>query len=156
MNRIVLEFVPRDADETQHLTEHLMTLQEVDSVSVDHGGDDRFAAEAALVIVVLGSAGLAALTRLADWLRDRRDCLLVVDARGVDLHVEERCDIAGRRGQVIIVTSAAEQVVIQRNDAVLDLQAIVTNAIDHSTEAAAALARSAGASAQIERPRTNL
>lgn len=150
MDQLHFEFVPQDDDEPQRLAEYLSALDGIDSVAVDQEEGARFAAETAIVIVILGSAGLAAVTRLADWLRDRRDCLLVIDARGEDLHIEERCDISGRRGHVIIVTKGDEQVVIQRNEAVLDLQAIVVRAVDQSAEAAAVLARSAGAAAQVE------
>jgi hypothetical protein len=149
MNTLVFEFVPSTDGEMEDLAEYLSELDEVGAVTVEDSETSRFAAETALVVIALGSAGLAAFTRLVDWLRDRRDCLLVVDARQEDLRVEERCDVVGRRGQVVIVTSGREQVVIERSDA-LNLQAIVTQAIEQSAEAAASLAKSLGGVAHIE------
>jgi hypothetical protein len=156
MNRLTFEFVPQSDGEADDLVLQLSALDGIESVSAKQSDTSRFAAETALVIVLLGSAGLAVLARLTDWLRDRQDCLLVIDARHEDLRIEERRDIAGRRGQVVIITSGMEQVVIKRNDAVLDLQALVTRALDKSAEAAAELARSTGANASVEAPRGDI
>jgi hypothetical protein len=156
MSVISFEFVPESADESQQLVEDLKLIGGVSDVRLESDSDDRFLPAAVVVIVVVGSSGLAALTRIADWLRDRRDCLLVVDARGTTVKVEERCDISGRRGQVIVVTGPDEQVVIHKNEAILDLQAIVTAAIGKSASSVAGLAESAGARAEIEKPRSQL
>lgn len=156
MNRLVFEFVPRSGDEVDALADHLSQLEAIEAVTVERGDASRLAAETALLVILLGSAGLAAFTRLVDWLRDRRDCLLVLDARHDDLRVTERCDVVGRRGQVIIVTSGNEQVVIERSDAGLDLQAIVMRAIDQSAEAATSLAKSLGAAARVEPPQGDI
>lgn len=156
VNRLVFEFVPRSDDEADDLANHLSQVEAIEAVTVERGDASRLAAETALLIIVLGTAGLAAFTGLVDWLRDRRDCLLIVDARHEDLRVTERCDVVGRRGQVIIVTSGKEQVVIERSDVGLDLQAIAMRAIDQSADAAASLAKSLGATARVEPPQGDI
>lgn len=150
MSRIIVELVPGQPGELDELFEVLTSSGGVDDVELQQGDDAGLAAETALLIIVLGSAGLAAVTQVVDWLRDRRDCLLVVDARGGDLKIQERCDIVGRRGQVVIVTPADQHVVIHKQEAPLDLQAIVAQAIDRSAAAAVQLAAAAGATAYTE------
>jgi hypothetical protein len=155
-DRLVMQFVPRSPDDAADFRHHLTAEDGVEDVLLQTRTDSGFAAETVLAIVILGSAGLAALTRIADWVRDRDDCLLLIDTRGGQLRVDERCDIVGRRGQVIIVTGSDEQVVIQKNEAILDLQSLVTHAIDKSAAAVADLARTAGASAEVQHPRSDL
>lgn len=151
-SQLVVQFVPQSPQDAGHLRDFLMDEGHVEDVLLQARTDAGFAAETVLAVVILGSAGLAAITRIVDWLRDRNDCLLVIDTRGGQLRVDERCDIVGRRGQVIIVTSPEEQVVIRTNQAILDLQSLISHAIDHSAAAAAELARTAGAEAHIEPP----
>ena len=154
--RLLISFVPTSDEDASQLIETLVADGGADEVRIESGSDFGFAAETVLAIVILGPVGLEVLRRLADWFRDRNDCLLVIDARGPDLRVEERCDIVGRRGQVIVVTAPDVQVVIKKNDAILDLQALVMHGLDRSASAIAEAARAAGASAEIEQPRSDL
>ncbi len=153
MDRVLISFTERAEDETERLASELRDF--ACDVQIEREEDAGLGAETALVIVVLGTAGLAAVTRIFDWLRDRNDCLLVIDARGVDVKVEERCDIIGRRGQVVVVTSANEHVVIHAAKAALDLEAIVTTAIEKSSDAVVELVKATGANAYPE-PRIKL
>jgi hypothetical protein len=154
--RVILSFIPRRSEDAEELSQELLKPGGAEAVHIEASSDLSFAAEAVLAILILGTTGLAVIARIADWLRDRGDCLLVIDARGEDLKIEERCDIVGRRGQVIVVTSPNEQVVIHRSEAFLDLQAIVNRAIEKSASAVAEFASSAGARVEIESPRTHL
>lgn len=148
--RLLISFVPTSTEDSDRLASQLLEGGGVGSATVEVNDDAALTAETVLMIVTLGPIGLAVLTRLVDWFRDRNDCLLVVDTRGSDLKIEERCDIVGRRGQVIVITGPDEQVVIHRNEAFLDLQALVTAAIGKSAEAVRSLASASGARAEIE------
>lgn len=150
MSRIIVKFVPNIGGEAQAFAEEFQSAPDIDDVTFQPHPEKHLGVESALAILILGSGGLALLTRIIDWLRDRNDCLLVIDARGDDLQIEERCDVQGRRGQVIIVAHSNERVAIKRHQAVLDLQAIVTEALGKSATAAAELARASGATAEVE------
>jgi hypothetical protein len=150
VNSVRVEFVPQADDEVEVLANYVESIEGIGAVELRSAEDGRLAAETAVVLVILGLAGLAAVTLVVDWLRDRKDCLLVIDTRGDELTIQERCDISGRRGQVVIVTGPQERVVIQHAQGALDVEEIVKRAIDQSAQSAAALAVSNGAEAFVE------
>ncbi len=81
--------------------------------------------EPVTLVVVAGGAVLGAglITRIADWYRSRSDCLLIVDARGPEIRLHQRCDLDGYRGKTIIVSDSQTQVVIHRDEGAVDLGA---------------------------------
>jgi len=94
-------------------------LADFDSIdAVEEVGFDSESARlepVTMTIVAIGIiVGTGIVTRVVDWWRARSDCLLVIDARGEDVKVEARCDLAGYRGKTIIVTDDRTQVTIER------------------------------------------
>ena len=153
---IELSFVIQSDEDVSELRERLLTQGGAEEVRLEDVGSDEILPVIATAYIVLGIIGLGVVTRIADWLRDRNDCLLVIDARGDNLKIEERCDIEGRRGQVVVVTGSNEQVVIHKNEAVLDLQRLVECAFGRSTADLIDFAKSQGGDANFESPRSPL
>lgn len=102
-----------------------------------------------MVFTVEFILGFGGLTAAVDWMRNRRRCLLIVDARHEDVVVRERCDLDSQSGRVIVIANESTQVSIQTPHGLLNLdaltQAAVRGALDEMTE----LAERAGCTAEV-------
>ena len=75
---------------------------------------------------------------------------MTIDARNHELKIREHCEVAGHRGEIIIVTDETTQLRVERPGQMLDLDRVAETAIRVSLEAAATLVSEAGGIASIE------
>lgn len=138
-------------DELRALVDELASGIDPSLVSISNDGDrDGLIPAVVFVYVAVGVFGTGLLTSVADWLHKRRSCLLIVDARGSDVKVTERCDLRSHAGEVILLANDGQQLRIERSSGILDLDSLLSETISKSIAAAASYARGRGLTAKIE------
>ena len=151
MNGLRIELRNGSRSEAREIAEELAALVPPESITTDApDGDEGVAPFVILIVVATGIVGLGVITRLVDWFRDRRSCLLVVDARLDEVTITERCDLEGQRGKIILIASTDTQISIEMSKGVIDLDRIVETAISGSIAAAVDLVKAAGGTAEIQ------
>jgi hypothetical protein len=140
-----------EPEDAEALVTELAKLVERDRVQFAGGSDsNQLLPEVLLIYVTATIIGIGIITAACDWLRSRRDSLLVVDARGPTVVITERSDIKGHRGSTILISNEGEQLVIKDPRGILNLDSVLQTAVSKSIEAAGELARDAGVSAELE------
>lgn len=116
MPRLLIAVEGTDDEGRADLKALLADFDSIDAVEEVGLDSDRARLEpVTMTIVAIGIiVGTGIVTRVADWWRARSDCLLVIDARGEDVKIEARCDLAGYRGKTIVVADDHTQVTIDR------------------------------------------
>lgn len=97
-----------------------------------------------LIIVTSGVISVGVVAAVADWIRQRNECLLVIDARGAEVTITERCDLPGQRGKIVVLSSSDQKLTVDAPRGVFDIEAIVNTLIDKSIDAASVVAHEAG------------
>jgi hypothetical protein len=134
MSRLVVE-LERGSDDAPDLLEVVQSVAGSHQVELRSGTREGFGPAEAAIVIGMVTVGTGLLTVVADWLRRRKNCLLVVDTRDPDdLKLYERCDLVGQRGKTIVIASNDTQVVIEEVDGVLDIDALAKAAIESSVE----------------------
>jgi hypothetical protein len=109
-------------------------------------GEERLDPVTIAIIITGIFVGTGVVTKVFDWWRARSDCLLVIDARGDDLVIQPRCDLAGYKGMTIIVADSKTQITLRREEGAISADDII-KAIKAGMPAVEQLASSAGSDA---------
>lgn len=103
-------------------------------------------------LLVAGTVfGVGLLARLADWVRDRNRCLVVIDGTKDPLSVKEDCTVEALKGKVILRTGKGDQLRVDKLGEVVDLEELTSTALDSSIKQALDLLKSKGGSGEIEK-----
>lgn len=149
-SRILLP--PGDRESARDLVRLLQEDYKLDDVRYEDAGGSGLTPDETVVLVVFGlPLGAGVVTRVIDWLRGRRACLLVVDVRDGRLDIEQRCDLPEHRGKTIVVTSDDERVEISGSAGAIDIEEIVRIAARDGARSALEQARAAGHDARLTR-----
>lgn len=108
-----------------------------------------------LPIVVGAALGGGALTGIILWIREKFGCLMVVDARGDgEPKISQHCE--DRHGRVILIAADDAKIELQDVPPVFDFTAVAKAVIEGGAEAVKEAAESAGATAEVLAPDTQV
>lgn len=136
-------------DGSRHDSEELATaisgwLDEGDVVL--EGEHDDYALDPVTVWIVVTGAVVAVglITRIVDWVRERNNCLIVIDATGERIDIREDCDVQAMRGKIVILTVEGQELRIDRGPDTVDVEKVVTMAMETTVSAALELLKDSG------------
>lgn len=149
MTKLIVNLRPGSVGAGSHLQDHLGADIEVRELT--NAGDELNLEPVTVALAIVATAAAVGLvTRVTDWVRERSNCLVVVDARVSPPHVNERCDIDAMRGQVILIGDDENQVRIERRPPVLDIDGLLKTMVESSIGAARSLVKESGGEAVTE------
>lgn len=140
---------PGEVEAAEQLARVLRDEFSRNDVSVDYEEGEGLTPVEVTVVVFLGIAlGTGILTAVLDWLRRRKACLLVVDVRDGTVDIEQHCEFEDQRGQIVIVSSDNDRVLVERPKGVLDLEELAKTMLTQGITATLALSVEVGLDAR--------